>query len=69
MKTMSVREFLRGEYKNLDEPTLVMSYSTPLGVWQPVSATALYFTSGSNTLDTEWSHAWSVDASGGDPAE
>lgn len=37
MKTMSVREFLRGEYRTVDEPVLVMSYSTPIGIWQPVA--------------------------------
>ena len=36
MKTVSVREFLRGEYKTITEPTLVLSYSRPLGVWQPM---------------------------------
>ena len=69
MKTVSVREFLRGEYKNLDEPTLVMSYSTPLGVWQPVSGTALNFTSVSNMLDPQWSNTWSIDTSRVDPTE
>ena len=37
MKTMSVRQFLRGEYKTANEPVLVMSYSTPIGIWQPVA--------------------------------
>jgi hypothetical protein len=36
LKTMNVREFLRGEYRHLSEPTLVMSYSRPVGIWQPV---------------------------------
>ena len=36
MKTIGVREFLKGGYKS-SEPVLVMNRSKPLGVWDPTA--------------------------------
>ena len=35
MKTIGVREFLRGGYQQVEAPTLVMSHSRPVGIWMP----------------------------------
>jgi hypothetical protein len=35
MKTIGVREFLRGGYQQVDQPILVMSHSRPVGIWMP----------------------------------
>jgi hypothetical protein len=38
MKTIGVREFLRGGYQEVDTPTVVMSHSRPVGIWMPYDA-------------------------------
>lgn len=53
MKTIGVREFLRGAYKDLDEPTVIMSHSRPLGVWTPSNDQLYSFESrGDTTIET-----------------
>lgn len=37
MKTIGVRDFLKGGYKDSTEPLLVMSHSKPVGIWRPTS--------------------------------
>lgn len=39
MKTISVRDFLRGGYRTISEPVIVMNHSTPIGVWDPTKVT------------------------------
>lgn len=34
---MNIRTFLRGGYRSLEEPTTIISGTTPLGTWTPVS--------------------------------
>jgi hypothetical protein len=37
MKTMSMREFVRGGYKSLDELTLITNHGRPYATWMPQS--------------------------------
>jgi len=37
MKTMAIREFLRGGYQDLDELTLITNHGRPLATWMPQS--------------------------------
>lgn len=37
MKTMAIREFLRGGYQELDEMTLITNHGRPLATWMPQS--------------------------------
>ena len=56
MKTIGIREFLRGGYKDLTEPIMVMSHNQPLGIWEPTSE-----------VNASWSssyNAWSPQSSG-----
>lgn len=48
LKTIGVREFLRGAYKDLTEPTLIMSHSRPLGIWSPSEDNYSFSVSGSS---------------------
>ena len=50
MKIMGVREFIRGGYKEITEPVLVMSNSTPLGVWDPTATMPHFVSTWSNTV-------------------
>jgi hypothetical protein len=59
MKTISVRTFLRGEYKSAKEPTIVLNYSQPIGIWHPLSSAdswtfsdgdVITYTTASNTV-------------------
>lgn len=57
MKTIGVRDFLRGGYKELDEPVVVMSHSKPLGVWTPSHEEYHFSTNGPivyNVPTTTW---------------
>ena len=40
MKTMGIREFLRGAYKDINEPVMIMSNNRPIGVWTPKDSVA-----------------------------
>lgn len=35
MKTMAIREFLRGGYKDIEEMTLITHHGRPLATWMP----------------------------------
>jgi antitoxin (DNA-binding transcriptional repressor) of toxin-antitoxin stability system len=35
MKTMQMREFLRGGYKNIKEMTLITNHGNPVATWMP----------------------------------
>jgi antitoxin (DNA-binding transcriptional repressor) of toxin-antitoxin stability system len=35
MKTMPMREFLRGGYKNITELTLITNHGKPVATWMP----------------------------------
>jgi hypothetical protein len=35
MKTMQMREFLRGGYKTIDEMTLITNHGRPIATWMP----------------------------------
>ena len=61
MKTMSVREFLRGEYRTVNEPVLVMSYRTPIGIWQPVAERSEAVDSFVNSTTTFSNVEWKPD--------
>lgn len=37
MKTIGIREFLRGGYKDLDELTLITNHGRPMATWMPQS--------------------------------
>lgn len=37
MKTMQMREFLRGGYKRIDEMTLITNHGRPVATWMPQS--------------------------------
>lgn len=52
MKTIGVREFLRGGYQQVGKPTLVMSHSRPVGIWMPYdeNETLLKVTMDSKTM-------------------
>lgn len=41
MKTIGVREFLRGGYQQVETPTVVMSHSRPVGIWMPYDTNAV----------------------------
>jgi len=57
MKTMGIREFIRGGYKEITEPVLVMSNSTPLGVWDPTATMPHFVSSWSATANTTFTNA------------
>lgn len=35
MKTMQMREFLRGGYKDINEMTLITNHGNPVATWMP----------------------------------
>lgn len=71
MKTIGIREFLRGAYKDITEPVMVMSNNRPLAVWTPeeevnsVPVSSGYFTTPSYYPSTSTTVAstseWTID--------
>lgn len=43
MKTMHVRDFLRGGYQKIDEPTLITKHGREIGTWIPPIQSFAYF--------------------------
>ena len=43
MKTIGIRDFLRGGYQQIEGTTLVMSHSRPVGIWMPYDAEKVEF--------------------------
>lgn len=37
MRVMTIREFLRGGYKDVTEMTLITNHGRPMGTWMPQS--------------------------------
>lgn len=35
MKVMSIREFLRGGYRGINEMTVITNHGRPVGTWMP----------------------------------
>lgn len=64
VKSIGVREFLRGGIYNLDEPTVVMSHSDVIGTWVPrgQGLTATYYASSSTTPTMDSTFASTADA-------
>lgn len=41
MKSMHIRDFLRGGYKDITEPTLITKHDRPIATWRPWQWTQL----------------------------
>lgn len=66
MKTIGVREFIKGGYKELTEPVLVMSHSKPIGVWDP-TAVMPHFVSAWQPIDGTVSYTTTFSSSTAKP--